>query len=745
MSSQVTIPAEMWETHRSKIHSLYVDQGLPLDSVMLAMRQEGFQASKQQYTRQLKKWGVSKNHNADEWKYISRVLGPRDRQGKRSAVFINEQEIPRKKFRRETLRYDFTWGRPRSRTPEPMNHIRVCTPPFSLANAIYADTSQSASQLGQSIPHKTIQKGLFLKTIRIDGLPTIDFMDMLDHYVQNHEDALLTQSFSLFSDFLDDVNVVFKLYDASLQLIGLSSTNIHLVYEPSIPNNDPLKRLQEVSSSISRLSTEQTLPTAVQLLKLVISLSANNYLRPAKDETCQDLVQYLQLVDPLRHFVKLIQKHNLNWIVERVVNMHTLATDMFAGNLLLHAVELGLHELTNLLLDSKCPLDATTPLRSVEPNSMWAFRFTALGLAAVYQRDLNLVRRLISAGASMDAGTCSAIYYVMKEWHKTSVTDSDMVLFQCLLDAKIATYQPAHIRHWEQRMESALDGSKMSFCKLILESLLRLVRRQAHDICLALITAAMSDQASPSFLSMLSHEQHWINDMRQDSMSQLIFRSVLAITMLKPSTEVLRLLINHGPSLSADIAADINWAILHAHKADHYAILFVCQQCHDCFEKKAKRRILSRALRSEEFDVIQALRKHGIDLHEHDSFEECPILSTIVQDHFKNDTGLLDLILEDPVPMNHSALLCLLHSLARTGDLGLLQLFVEQYESRCPSSIALLEMPEFLISVFQIKGSEILSSLVHSGIRFEALNCELIRKLHALRKPSSELGWKSFS
>ncbi|KAI9678516.1 MAG: hypothetical protein M1822_007459 [Bathelium mastoideum] len=749
MSSQVTITADMWEAHRSKICNLYVDQDMSLDLVMSDMSADGFQASKQQYTRQFKKWRVSKNRKGNEWKLVSKVLTRRDRQGKASVVFINNREIAPERLRKETRRYDLPSLLPKSPTPELMDHIRVCTPPFSLATVSFADTSRSALQLSQSSLHPTVQDGLCLKTIIVDDLPTTKFADLLDRTVETHKDARLGQSFSLSLDFLDDVKVVLKLCDTSLESVGFSPPKLRLAYEPSVPNNDPWKHLQQLSSGISRLSAEQTLPAAVQLLKLVISLSVNDYLQPVNDETFQYLIGILQEVDPLRNFVELIEKYKLYWIIGRVVNMHTVATDMFAGNLLLHTVELGLHKLTNLLLDSKCPLDATTHFRS-EESSFRDCRFTALGLAAIFKRDLNLVRRLINAGASMDApgsmdaDKFQAIPEVMIEWYESSVTDSDMVLFQCLLDAKIATYQPAHIRHWDKWMRRSLVWAGASFHKLILESLLRLSRTEAHDICLALIASAMTDQASP-FQSVLSHKQHWINDLRQDSISQLIFRSVLAITISKPSNEVLRLLINHGPSLSADFAADINWAILSVPKVEHDATLLVCQHWHDCFNKECKRRIRSQALYFEEFDVIRSLRKHGIDLHEHDSLDECLILTTFVQGQFIDDTGLLDLILEDPAPMDHSALICLSSSLARTGDLELLQLFVEQYESRYPSSIVLLEAPEFLISVFQSNKSEILHSLIHSGTRFEALNHRLIRELSFLRKPSSELGWVEFT
>ena len=180
MSSQAAIPAERWEAHKSKIHDLYIDQNLTLDQVVCAMTTHGLQASKQQYSRQFKKWGVSKNRKAADWKYISKNLAYRSRQGKKSVVFVNSQEIPLEKALRETRRYDLPSLIPQSPTPEVMEYIRVCTPPRLVTNARNTGTSQSTSQLGRSSRNQAVQNIKCVMPIMVDNLPSLQFMDLLD-------------------------------------------------------------------------------------------------------------------------------------------------------------------------------------------------------------------------------------------------------------------------------------------------------------------------------------------------------------------------------------------------------------------------------------------------------------------------------------------------------------------------------------------------------------------------------------
>ena len=83
------ISAEIWESHRPMIYELYINQDLKLDRVNQEMRERGFMASNQQYTRKFKVWKMIKTLKEDEWKYISHRLRSRALQGKPSAVFVH--------------------------------------------------------------------------------------------------------------------------------------------------------------------------------------------------------------------------------------------------------------------------------------------------------------------------------------------------------------------------------------------------------------------------------------------------------------------------------------------------------------------------------------------------------------------------------------------------------------------------------------------------------------------------------
>ena len=180
MSSRKSIAAEEWEAHRSNILDFYINRKWPLKKVMNSMREHGLQASEQQYTRQFKKWGVSKYQKAPDWRYISKVFTDRHRQGKKSIAFINNKEIPQDKVLKEISRYTLPLLIPQPHTIEPMDHIRVCTPPRQLSDVQSTGSSQVTSQVARASRHHAVQSGQCLTPITLDNLPSLEFMDCLD-------------------------------------------------------------------------------------------------------------------------------------------------------------------------------------------------------------------------------------------------------------------------------------------------------------------------------------------------------------------------------------------------------------------------------------------------------------------------------------------------------------------------------------------------------------------------------------
>ena len=72
MSPRAAITPKTWEAHKGRVCYLYINENRTLDEVAYAMQARGARASKQQHERQFKKWGMSTNQRALEWKNINR-------------------------------------------------------------------------------------------------------------------------------------------------------------------------------------------------------------------------------------------------------------------------------------------------------------------------------------------------------------------------------------------------------------------------------------------------------------------------------------------------------------------------------------------------------------------------------------------------------------------------------------------------------------------------------------------------
>ncbi|RYP63126.1 hypothetical protein DL771_009420 [Monosporascus sp. 5C6A] len=120
-----------WESHRSTIVHLYLEEGYTLHRVAAYMKEmHGF--DKNQFEYKLGKWGVRKNATKDEWQYLRRQM--QKREGRISEVAIRGRIIPEHKVRRGLQRYttiptarEFQAGVPSPKTPEG-DIIRVRSP-----------------------------------------------------------------------------------------------------------------------------------------------------------------------------------------------------------------------------------------------------------------------------------------------------------------------------------------------------------------------------------------------------------------------------------------------------------------------------------------------------------------------------------------------------------------------------------------------------------------------------------------
>ncbi len=113
-----------WQSHEGTIRDLYFAKNMTLVEVMAHMKQNyGFDArfgshdlppclgltsfnSKGQYESRFRKWNLRKHLKGSEWKYVSRRVQKRKKEGKESAVYFNRVAIAAEKVRKETSRHD---------------------------------------------------------------------------------------------------------------------------------------------------------------------------------------------------------------------------------------------------------------------------------------------------------------------------------------------------------------------------------------------------------------------------------------------------------------------------------------------------------------------------------------------------------------------------------------------------------------------------------------------------------------
>ena len=142
------------------------------------MEARGFTASASQYTRQFKKWSLSKNATEEEWKYISKALNRRSLLGKTSVVLMHGQELSPAKIRKETRRHHRPSLMRRDLTPEAMVHITVRTPDLSDATND-STSSQAITASDQAKPNESTPEELSSQPVAGE-VPTAVFMDLLD-------------------------------------------------------------------------------------------------------------------------------------------------------------------------------------------------------------------------------------------------------------------------------------------------------------------------------------------------------------------------------------------------------------------------------------------------------------------------------------------------------------------------------------------------------------------------------------
>ncbi|OCK75502.1 hypothetical protein K432DRAFT_465903 [Lepidopterella palustris CBS 459.81] len=100
-----------WNSHQATIRFLYLTENRKLQGpsgvIQEMLTKYGFNATKAQYERRLKKWGFQKYKKKDIWEAIAIKVTKRKRDGEESKVKIGDEVIPMKKLKKELSRYGY--------------------------------------------------------------------------------------------------------------------------------------------------------------------------------------------------------------------------------------------------------------------------------------------------------------------------------------------------------------------------------------------------------------------------------------------------------------------------------------------------------------------------------------------------------------------------------------------------------------------------------------------------------------
>ena len=215
---------------------------------------------------------------------------------------------------------------------------------------------------------------------------------------------------------------------------------------------------------------------AFRLIKLVVFLCSNNLaLRSPKREN--ELSQYvedlfLSVSGAIDMFCNLVVSHNLHGVLQKIISFKTPATEIFAGQALICAVEMENERLVRTILHHTPPLDAKKYMQSARLKNATALHFAA------FQQNASLVQLLLEAGHDPDrhpfcqglscTGVKNPLDMIFQSFHKRTSTDSRLI--QMLLDAQWAIREPEYTRSYLNVLaQLAINADESEALRLVLE------------------------------------------------------------------------------------------------------------------------------------------------------------------------------------------------------------------------------------------------------------------------------------
>ena len=494
--------------------------------------------------------------------------------------------------------------------------------------------------------------------------------------------------------------------DASLVLLEGSYPSLKALLEDNLQVSAPVAQIAKPSSGELTPRLRPEVDKFLQLTKIIITLCANQSLRRKLDDTFKDLVEILQDVDPMERFLQLIANHNLYWILEKILDLHTVAVDVFAGIALTYAVELVDYKLVTILLQRNCPLDAKRYI------SHFYSYFTALKIAVFVVRDLKLVDLLLEWGR--DLGSVWEDLLSVKPhdnlapWWKDEMSADDSTMLQNLLGKLVSNYHITHNQYWERFLKRTLYSGAIETCTLVLSTLISLAPLECRKDYQAAVTAVLERSANA-----LQHILEKITSMRkfqQNFFCQCLTLGLLGMTVILGERDLLATILKYGARSSEIFNESVDFMIHKINCDESTSIVLlrsVAMVTADentrqlLIAERALERFVERTFFEQWSDMTRILMDNVTSLHK--SFTEHCSTSLLRHTECLQNPQMFKVLLGSAFGNQGASALIFIKSAIWTGDISLLQRMIRHYES-LPSGTNegflddVLESPELLLS-----------------------------------------------
>ena len=403
-----TIPNAEWDIQKADILDYFIEQDNTLDQLVGHMGRRGFRASKAQFVRQLKEWKVSKNLSKQQWKAIIKQIKVREgSQNPLSDVWFQGRLLPSHTVRKARQRHD----RPRlmpspSPPPDAMEGIEVKTPPASPRNRLVHDLHDPDElQVTTTVNGDSCYMRGPIEVV-LDGLPFLEFRRrLLESWEPRIWPSLQPSDRRLIEGLLPVFSQnMLSASDSSMVLrsFTLDSTN-GLSLHPSI-----FDRISSFPIPLRGLDISSSSKVASWLIEFIVIGSTNGLLRPYKDLSLELLIDSISEAEALDEFLGVVRKFNFYAIIQKILELKTVASELFGAQALLSSVELEDEQLLELLLGCGVQLQE---IRCRDISSYYC-DLSALHIA-VEQQNYKIIKRLLDAGFDPDGYITEDTYSFM--------------------------------------------------------------------------------------------------------------------------------------------------------------------------------------------------------------------------------------------------------------------------------------------------------------------------------------------